>query len=85
MEIASTTFSESIAEFTTLETQHSNFHLHAFNSAAPGDEDEDGNEKEDEDQDQGGNNSKGSDDDNPPLDKDIVHSPLIPDPGGKPK
>ncbi len=71
---------EGIAELTTLETQHSNLNLQAFNSTEPKDEDEGEEETEDE----GGDKSEKPGDDNPPLDKDIVHSPLTPQTGGKP-
>ncbi len=82
MEIATNIFAESVAEFTTSEAQHVYFNPQAFDSTGPGDDDEEEGEKEtEEDEDK----SKGSDDDNPPLDKDVVHSPLNPQSGGKPK
>lgn len=83
MENTSNYFAEDLAGFATLEAQHSNFDLFASNTPEPEDDDEDSNEEEAEDQ--GGNSGTGSDDGNTPLDKDIVHSPLTPDPGGKPK
>ncbi len=84
MENVSTDFLESNADFTTLETQHIPFNLQATNSPEGDDEDEadDNNQKEDDDQ--GGDKTKSSDDDNPPIDKDVVHSPLTTQPGGKP-
>ncbi len=85
MENTSKDFAESVADATTLETQHSNFNLLAVSSTEPEDEDEDEDDNEKEDESEGGDKSKGSDDDNPPLDKDIVHSPLPPQTGGKPK
>ena len=48
----------------------------------PGPGDEDGGEEEDN---SGDDDDKGSNDDNPPLDNDVVHSPLTTDSGGKPK
>ncbi len=81
MEIASNIFAESVVEFTTSDAQHVHFNSQALNSQGPGDEDEEDNEKETEDDD---NKSKGSDDDNPQLDKDVVHSPLTTQTGGKP-
>lgn len=83
MENTSTNFVESIADPIALEAQHLNFNLLSVSATEPEDEDEDDNEKEEESE--GGDRSKGSDDDNPPLDKDIVHSPLPPQTGGKPK
>lgn len=83
MEIASNIFAESVAEFTTSEAQHVHFNLQALNSTGPGDDDEEDDEKENETE-EDDNKSKGSDDDNPQLDKDVVHSPVTPQSGGKP-
>ncbi len=47
----------------------------------PGGEDEDGGDEEQVDD---KDKSKESDDDNPPLDEEVVHSPLTTQPGGKP-
>ncbi len=82
MENVSTDFAESTADFTTLETQRIPFNLQAANSPEGDDEEEeeDNNEKKDE----GGDKTTGSDDDNPPIDKDVVHSPVTTQPGGKP-
>jgi len=49
----------------------------------PGDENDDNeNENDDNNSEDKGNNTG---DDNPPLDEEVVHSPLTTDPGGKPK
>ncbi|MEO8112663.1 MAG: hypothetical protein ABI594_21620 [Ginsengibacter sp.] len=85
MENVSTDFLESTADFTTLETQQIPSNLQAANSPEGDDEDEEDDNNEKEDGDQGGDKTTGSDDDNPPLDKDVVHSPLTTQPGGKPK
>lgn len=50
----------------------------------PGDENDD-NENDDNDDSNNDDKSNNSGDDNPPLDEDVVHSPLTTDPGGKPK
>ncbi len=76
-------FLENIAGITTFETQQAHFSIRAIHSPEEDDEEEDDNEREDDDQ--GGDKSKDSDNDNPPLDKDVVHSPLTTQPGGKPK
>jgi hypothetical protein len=72
-------FAESIADG-MYEIQQSNFDMLAINS--PGPEDEDENDDDDKDDDKG----KGSNDDNdPPLDEEVVHSPVTTQDGGRPK
>lgn len=85
MENVSTDFLESTADFATLETQRIPFHLQAANSPEGDDEDEEDEEDDNtEKEDEGGDKSENSDDDNPPLDKDVVHSPVTTQPGGRP-
>lgn len=84
MENASNNFAESIADAMLLEDQYSNFNMQVVNYAEPDDEDEDVIEDEVEEEDTREDRSRGSDDDNPPLDKDVVHSPLRTQTGGKP-
>ncbi len=68
---------ENIADFTTLENHESDFNSQSFNSSGPGDEEEEEGEEE--------STEEGNNDDNPPVDPDIVHSPVPPQTGGKPK
>jgi len=68
---------ENNADFTTLESQESDFNTQLFNSPGPGDEEEEAGEEE--------SPEEGNDDNNPPVDPDIVHSPVPPQTGGKPK
>ncbi len=84
MEIVNDNFAESIADPTMLEARPLDFNFQIFSSAAPGDGDDE-NEEVDENDNESGDASQGSDDDNPPLDKDVVHSPVTPQTGGKPK
>lgn len=85
MENTSNSFLESIDELAILESQQFDFNLQAANVTEPGDEDEDEAENEDESEDVSEDNSQRSDGDNPPLDPNIVHSPVTPQPGGNPR
>jgi len=76
METTINDLAENITDVVTSETMDSDFYLHAANF--PGPDEEDGDEEEGED------SSEGSEDD-PPLDAGVVHSPLPPKSGGKPK
>ena len=82
MENVSTDFLESTADFATLETQRIPFHLQAANSPEGDDKDEEDDNTEQEDD--GGDKSEDSGNDNPPLDKDVVHSPVTTQSGGRP-
>ncbi len=73
MEITTTNADESIASLFTFDGNLSHF-FNSVTSPEPDDEDEDEEE---------GNDSDGGGD--PPLDEDVVHSPVMPQPGGKPK
>jgi hypothetical protein len=79
-----TTFNnfESATDSLIFEDQQSDFATQAF---FPGGEGED-EEEDDADESNAANEdqAKGSDDDNPPLDEDVVHSPLPTQGGGKP-
>ena len=79
-----TTFNdfETVTDSIIFEDQQSDFATQTFNF--PGGEGED--ESGDEEQGNEGNEDQGkeSDDDNPPLDKEVVHSPLPTQDGGKP-
>lgn len=76
MENISDDFAENITGFAIFENINSDFYLYATNSPDPEDEDE----EEDEDDD----NSTGSEDD-PPIDEEVVHSPVPTKGGGRPK
>jgi hypothetical protein len=71
METSINDFAENITDVATLETG-SDFYSYPTNSPDP--EDEGGDEEEGED------SSKGSEDD-PPLDEEVVHSPVPPKTG----
>lgn len=58
-------------------TQQPDFYLQTIASSAPDDEDED--TKDDDDKTEGPTES------DPPLDDEVVHSPLPPQTGGKPR
>jgi hypothetical protein len=82
-----TTFNnfETVTDSILFEDQGSYFATQTFNF--PGGEGEDEEEDDqDEDESNGGNEnqSQESGDDNPPLDEDVVHSPLPTQDGGKP-
>lgn len=82
-----TTFNnfETVTDSILFEDQQSDFAIQTFNS--PGGEGEDEESDDDnEDESNAGNEDqgKGSDEDNPPLDEDVVHSPLPTQTGGKP-
>ena len=68
---------ESNADFAVIENQESDFNTQSLNLPGPGDEDEEEGAEESQE--------AGNDDDNPPVDPDIVHSPVPPQTGGKPK
>ena len=83
METLNNDFAETVAGNAVLETYQSDFDLHDFGSAGPGDEEE----NEDEDAENEGNDNsgnKGSDDNDPPLDEEVVHSPVPTKSGGTP-
>ena len=69
---------ESAANATQFEDQQSGFAVQTLDF--PGGEDEDGGDEEDDE-----DKSNVPNNDNPPLDGDVVHSPVNPQPGGKPK
>lgn len=71
-------FSEGFADAEISEDQF-DFYLQNFYVPGPGDEEDDDEKDKDED----AANNPGNDD--PPLDDEVVHSPLPTDPGGKPK
>lgn len=79
MENSSINFAENMADDTLLEAQYSVFNAQAFDPKEPGDG------EEEQDQEQGEDKSTGEDADNPPLDPDVVHSPVTTEPGGNPK
>ena len=62
------------------EIEHSAFDMHASGSTEP-DEDEEEDEDEEDDEEKGNDDSNEND---PPLDDNVVHSPLPPQTGGKP-
>ena len=70
---------ESMTDAATFQDQSFDFNLQNQDAPTP-DDDEDENDDEDDDK---GSNESGNDD--PPLDQDVVHSPVIPQDGGKPK
>jgi hypothetical protein len=72
---------ESIVDAITFDNQQSDFAVQTLNF--PGGEDDD--DSDNEDKNNGDDKSNAADDDNPPLDGDVVHSPLPTQPGGKPK
>ena len=79
------TISKAVTDSMIFEDQQSDFATQTF--SFPGgegededDDDEDDNDNSNDDKDK----SKASDDDNPPLDEDVVHSPLPTQTGGKP-
>ena len=72
-------FADGVTEATLLEDQQSDFNTHTFSSTGPGDEDDSEDKSEEEGADEG------NDDENPPLDSEIVHSPVTTQTGGKPK
>ncbi len=80
-----TTFNnlETVTDSITFEDQQLDFATQTF--GLPGGEGED-EEDGDEEESNGSNKdqSKGSDEDNPPIDEDVVHSPLPTQDGGKP-
>ena len=83
METLYNDFAETEAGNAVLEIYQSDFDLHDFGSAGPGDEEEGEDENsEDEGNDNSGN--EGSDDNDPPLDEDVVHSPVPTKSGGTP-
>jgi len=86
METVHFDFDEGIAD-ALFETQQSNAYMPAVNSAGPGDEDEEEDEEENDDDKGKSSDDKGksSDDNDPPIDEEVVHSPLSPQTGGKPK
>lgn len=69
---------ESVADYVIFEDQQSGVATQTLEF--PGGEDEDGGDDEEDDTDK----TKVSDDDNPPLDEEVVHSPLPTQGGGKP-
>lgn len=74
MENTNNDFAESITN-AAFETQQSNFDLFAIDSPGP--------EDEDEDEDKSKDNSGTPTTDDPPIDEEVVHSPLPPQTGGK--
>jgi hypothetical protein len=80
MENINNDFAENIAD-AVFEIEQSNFYLPDINSPGPGDDDD---EEGDDDADKDKDKSKSSNDDDPPLDEDVVHSPLTTQDGGKP-
>lgn len=83
MENINNDFAETIAGNAVPEIYQSNFDLHDFNSPGPEDEEEDEEDTEDAGKDETSNEA--TDDNDPPLDEDVVHSPLPPKSGGTPK
>lgn len=71
---------ESITDSFIIEDQQPVFAMQTLEF--PGGDDEDGGDDEEEADDS--DKTKVSDDDNPPIDEDVVHSPLPPQGGGKP-
>jgi hypothetical protein len=69
---------EGMVDTMLLEDQQLDFFAQNFNQTGPGDEEEEGSEAEEEGED------KGSNDEDPPLDEEIVHSPVPLQTGGKP-
>ena len=74
-------YAESTTDAALLEMEQSELYVYAMNSPGPEDENEDDDEDENDNSDKG----KGSTDDDPPIDEDVVHSPLPPQTGGKPR
>lgn len=79
MENTTNNYVESKADLTTFEDHQSNFNLQAMNSSSPNEEDEN------EDEDKGEDSNEGSEDSDPPLDDNVVHSPVPPQTGGRGK
>jgi hypothetical protein len=79
MENTSSYFTGNRCDFVLLEDHQSNFDLQVMNYSGPDDKDENENEDEGED------SNEVSGDDNPPLDDNVVHSPVLPQTGGKPQ
>lgn len=81
MENSSINFAENIAEDALSEDQYSAFYTEAVDPKEPGDDEE----EEEQDQDQEEDKGQSGEDDNPPLDPDVVHSPVTTQSGGMPK
>lgn len=80
METGINFFSEDVADYVVSDDQYSDAYPSFFNEANPkGDDDDEEEDNEEEDDD-----TTNSDDD-PPLDENVVHSPVVTQPGGKPK
>ncbi len=73
MENSSNNFEENMAQNSLSGMQHADADLHAADFAGPGDEDEEEESVEE------------PEDDNPPLDEDVVHSPVPTQSGGRPE
>jgi len=74
---------EGLADAMLFADQQSDFYSQVFNSTGPGDEDDD--ESEEEVDEEGGEEDTGNDEENPPRDKNIVHSPVTIQVGPGPK
>lgn len=96
MENSSNNFAEDMAYATLLETQESDFNTQFADSPGPDDEDEVEEEQDEEESGEdgeekgrgkggrkGGEESNNGDD--PPLDEDVVHSPVTTQTGGRAK
>jgi hypothetical protein len=73
MENSSNNFEENMTQNSLLDEQVPDSDLHAAHFDGPGDEDE---------EEEGGEEME---DDNPPLDEDVVHSPVPTQSGGRPE
>ena len=72
-------FSESINYTVILEIEASGYYMHNFNSPDPDDEEDDDND------DEGDSENSGTEEGEPQIDSDVVHSPVPPSTGGRPK
>lgn len=69
-------FTEDINEAATFEMETSNLYINSFDFPGPDDEDED-------DESDDNNDDSAANDEEPPIDKDVVHSPVPPRTGGR--
>jgi len=86
MENSNENFAESIAGMALPEYIEADDHSTVDSQAGPGDEDEEEEPAMEEGGEEAGQEAaEGADEDSPPLDGDVVHSPVPPQTGGSPK